>query len=72
VQNWIEGVKYNSQNHEQKLTYYFLGTRLKLKENLMKDGGIETGRGKGWIAAAIPKNRCVSFEEFLKHSNLTK
>ena len=28
---------------------------------------LEKGRGKNWIAANIPQNRCVSFSEFLKH-----
>lgn len=37
------------------------------KNPLVKDVGIGLGRGKNWIAANIPPNRCVSFSEFLKH-----
>jgi hypothetical protein len=33
---------------------------------LKKDGTNKKGRGKNWIAALIPKNRCVTFEEFTK------
>ena len=32
----------------------------------MHKSGIEKGRGKNWIAAAVPPNRCVSFKEFTK------
>jgi len=32
----------------------------------MKDGAIEKGRGKNWIAGMIPKNRCVTFAEVIR------
>ena len=48
------------------MTFYFLDTPVKFKIPLQKDGGIKKGRGKGWIAASIPKNRCVSFSMFCK------
>lgn len=51
-------------------TYYFLDNPTKLNSPLLKDGGNKIGRGKNWIAAAIPPNRCVSFSDFLQHSSL--
>lgn len=69
VQNWINGVKYKSKNISETLTYYFLEEPVRLNNNLMKDGGKEKGRGKNWIAAMIPKNRCVTFNEFVKRMN---
>lgn len=51
-------------------TYYFLDLPVKLDPSLKKDGGISKGRGKGWIAGAIPANRTVSFAEFLRRYNL--
>ncbi|APY06865.1 hypothetical protein BWZ20_00495 [Winogradskyella sp. J14-2] len=69
VKNWIDGVKYKSENISENLTYYFLEEPVRLNSNLMKDGGKEKGRGKNWIAAMIPKNRCVTFNEFVKRMN---
>jgi hypothetical protein len=61
---WRRGVQ---QDKEDKVfTYFFLDKALPIKNPLKKDGGIEKGRGKDWIAAKIPKNRCVSFQEFVK------
>ncbi len=48
------------------LTRTFLDDPVKLDRPLLKDGGNKKGRGKGWIAAMIPKNRCVTFEEFTR------
>ena len=69
VKIWIHGVKLNSENLTEPYTYYFLDKPVKLNKNLLKDGGIENGRGKNWIAAFIPKNRCVTFDEFVKRMN---
>lgn len=66
VDNWIKGVKLNLEAETSQQTFYFLEEPLRLNRNLMKDGGIEKGRGKNWIAAKIPKNRCVSFKEFTR------
>ncbi|AKF24685.1 hypothetical protein YH65_04250 [Sulfurovum lithotrophicum] len=68
IKKWVDGVKLKQSDKIH--TYYFLDTPLKLNKNLKKDGGIKTGRGKNWIAAAIPKNRNVSFEEFAKRMML--
>jgi len=65
VKLWIEGVNILPSKNEQ-LTFYFLDEPLRLKRNLLKDGTTEKGRGKGWIAAKIPKNRCVTFKEFTR------
>lgn len=69
VKKWVKGVKLKSQHLTIPVTYYFLEEPVRLKKNLMKDGGKEKGRGKDWIAAMIPKNRCVTFNEFVKRMN---
>ncbi len=61
---WAEGVKLDKE--DRIYTYYFLDDPIKLNKPLKKDPGIEKGRGKNWIAAAIPPNRCVSFKEFTR------
>jgi hypothetical protein len=61
VQCWLTGVDSTSADES---TYYFLAPPVTFPKPLLKDGGIKKGRGKGWIAAKIPKNRCVTFEEF--------
>ena len=68
IEKWKSGIKLNNTKKDQTLyTYYFLRKEMDFKSPLIKDGGIEKGRGKNWIAANIPQNRCVSFSEFLKH-----
>jgi hypothetical protein len=69
VGKWIKGVKLNSSEITESLTYYFLDESVTINENLLKDGGNKKGRGKNWIAAMIPKNRCVTFEEFVRRMN---
>ncbi len=64
VSRWLSGVDQNST--KDPYTYYFLAEPVKLNKPLLKDGGNKKGRGKGWIAAMIPKNRCVTFEEFAR------
>jgi len=61
---WIEGIQKDVGGPIS--TYFFLDTPLKLNNPLKKDGGSEKGRGKNWIAAMIPKNRCVTFHEFIR------
>lgn len=62
--SWIKGVKLD--NDDTVYTYYFLDEPVRLNTPLRKDPGIKKGRGKNWIAAAVPPNRCVSFQEFTK------
>ncbi|MEX0981063.1 MAG: PD-(D/E)XK nuclease family protein [Bacteroidales bacterium] len=69
IKKWTSGVKLNSVDTADPMTYYFLDEPVKIKENLLKDGGNKKGRGKNWIAAMIPKNRCVTFEEFVRRMN---
>jgi hypothetical protein len=69
IDKWIKGVKLNSSEITDSLTYYFLDEPVTIHENLLKDGGNKKGRGKNWIAAMIPKNRCVTFEEFVRRMN---
>ncbi len=64
IDKWLKGV--NLDEEDTVYTYFFLDDPVKLNTPLLKDGGIEKGRGKNWIAANIPKNRCVTFEEFTK------
>lgn len=69
ISAWKEGVKLGlTQNEDHIFTYYFLKEPVKISKPLLKDGGIQKGRGKDWIAAAIPKNRNVTFEEFIKRA----
>lgn len=67
VDNWIKGIKHGKDNKDNNYTYYFLDTPLTFKTALRKDPGIKKGRGKDWIAAMIPPNRCVSFTDFIQH-----
>ena len=63
VTKWLNGIGADTQD---SFTYYFLADPVCWDKPLRKDGGREKGRGKGWIAAMIPKNRCVTFEEFTR------
>lgn len=67
VNMWIDGINLGNDNKDFIYTYYFLDEPLTFKTPLRKDGGIKKGRGKNWIAANIPRNRCVSFIDFVKH-----
>lgn len=64
VRKWLAGIE--TKKSTETNTYYFLADPVQLDKPLLKDGGREKGRGKGWIAAHIPRNRCVTFEEFTK------
>jgi len=61
---WLKGC--GMDNEDEVFTYFFLAEATKLPRPLLKDGGKNVGRGKDWIAAQIPPNRCVTFEEFVK------
>jgi hypothetical protein len=72
---WLAGVnslskkitkRGSSVKNPKIMTFYFLDTPVQILNPLQKSKGIKKGRGKGWIAAAIPKNRCVSFSTFCK------
>jgi hypothetical protein len=65
VTKWIQGSKLDKEDREY--TYFFLANPVQLKTPLLKDGTKKIGRGKNWIAAQIPRNRCVTFEEFVNH-----
>ncbi len=68
INKWKKGIKLNNNKDDQSLyTYYFLRKEMEFKNPLIKDGGIKKGRGKNWIAANIPPNRCVTFSDFIKH-----
>lgn len=62
---WIQGVSLDKNS--QKSTFYFLDQPFILPSPLLKDKGKHKGVGKGWISSKIPKNRTVSFSDFLKH-----
>lgn len=65
LSKWKKGVGIKPDK-KNVYTFYFLGDPVELPFPLLKDGGREKGRGKGWIAAMIPPNRCVTFEEFVR------
>lgn len=67
INKWMEGIRHGNDNPNIIYTYYFLDEPLTFKTPLKKDGGRKKGRGKNWIAAMIPSNRCVSFTDFIKH-----
>lgn len=67
IKNWILGVKHGQHASTTLYTYYFLDEPLAFRSPLRKDGGVEKGRGKNWIAGYIPPNRCVRFTDFIKH-----
>lgn len=67
IKNWIDGVKYGNDSEDSIYTYYFLDPPLVFKSPLRKAVGNEKGTGKNWISKKIPKNRCVSFIDFIKH-----
>jgi hypothetical protein len=71
VEKWKKGVLFNDKDVDNIYTFYFLGEPLRLNSNLLKDGTKEKGRGKNWIAAMIPQNRSVTFEEFVRRMNMT-
>ncbi len=68
IEIWKSGIEIDSKD-EKEHTYYFLGTPQSLGKSLLKDGGTEKGRGKNWIAAMIPKNRCITFKDLLAQMN---
>jgi hypothetical protein len=65
----MEGVRLNLAQDPHTFTFYFLDNSVRIPKPLEKDGTILKGRGKNWIAAMIPKNRCVTFSEFVKRMN---
>lgn len=67
ITTWMNGIQFGNDNKNAIYTYYFLDEPLTFNNPLKKDGGIKKGRGKNWIAANIPRNRCVSFTDFIKH-----
>ncbi len=67
VEKWITGVTLGDAEDQQKeRTFYFLGEPVELPRPLLKDGTTKRGRGKNWIAAMIPPNRCVTFAEVVR------
>lgn len=64
VKKWLAGVSLDVE--DSIFTYFFLDDPVILPTPLLKDRGNKKGRGKDWIAAMIPKNRCVTFEEFTR------
>ena len=64
IQKWKNGL--NGCNNSEENSYYFLGEFVNFNKPFRKDGGNKTGRGKGWIAAMISRNRCIPFKEFIR------
>jgi hypothetical protein len=70
VKKWKQGVKIGGKTYQNiERTFYFLDEPVGLSHSLLKDGTIKKGRGVKWIAAMIPKNRCVTFAEFVRRMN---
>ncbi len=70
IEKWKKGIKLKIENTQNiktsEYSIYLLGETIELKHPFHKDGGIKEGRGKNWIAAAISKNRCIPFKEFIR------
>jgi len=69
LSKWVKGIKEDNKrikedNKRILYTYFFLDTPLKLRVPLKKDVGRGKGIGTNWISKMIPKNRCVTFQEF--------
>ncbi len=67
VNKWLTGLKLDTD--DTVYTYFFLDDPLFLNTSLLKETTKKKGQGKDWIAAMIPRNRCVSFLEFMKRLN---
>ena len=67
VERWINGVIHGNDDPNIVLSYYFLDKPFEFTTPLLKDRGNHKGVGEGWISKFIPKNRCVSFIDFIKH-----
>ena len=63
IDKWLVGVKAD-MNIREKRTYFFLDNPIRFKSPLLK---VSMRDSKNWIGGYIPKNRCVSFDEFIKH-----
>lgn len=67
VEKWLAGVRADKEEKgEMPYTYFFLDDPVHIHKPLLKDVTMEKGRGKNWIAGRISKNRCVTFEEFIR------
>lgn len=64
IKKWEKGL--NGCDSSEENSYYFLGEFVNFNKPFRKDGGNKTGRGKGWIAAMISRNRCIPFKEFIR------
>jgi hypothetical protein len=63
MDKWLAGVKADMDIREKR-TYFFLDNPMRFKSPLLK---VSMKDSKNWIGGHIPKNRCVSFDEFIKH-----
>jgi len=63
IDKWLAGVKADMDIREKR-TYFFLDNPLRFKSPLLK---VSMKDSKNWIGGHIPKNRCVSFDEFIRH-----
>ena len=63
---WEKGIV---EQEQREFTYYFLDEPVSLKTPLLKKPMKDS---KDWIGGMIPPNLCVSFDAFLKNSDLVK
>lgn len=63
IDKWLTGIKAD-MNIREKRTYFFLDNPRRFRSPLLK---VSMKDSKNWIGGYIPKNRCVSFDEFIKH-----
>ncbi|GAB6282780.1 MAG: hypothetical protein STSR0008_15290 [Ignavibacterium sp.] len=64
TQSWINGVNLGNNQANEVHTFYFLDNPLRFPTPLKK---VARSQSRNWIGSMIPKNRCVSFSDFIKH-----
>jgi len=73
MEKWKRAIELGEHgNATGQLTYYFLDEPTVISPALRKDNIQGEGRGQGWIAAMIPKNRTITFADLLEQINKQK
>ena len=70
LKKWGKAIKLGEDKIvPEQLTHYFLDEPTTISPPLQKDSSKGEGRGQGWIAAMIPKNRTITFSTLLEQMN---
>jgi len=63
IQTWRQGIRLGNED-DNLYTYFFLDNPVSFARPLMKSHRRES---RNWIGSLIPKNRCVTFADFVQH-----